>query len=61
MYGSVYLKREDKGGGIDLWPPAAFEPHLSCCPCAQQHHSLLGSFLSPALCLCSWPLILMSG
>lgn len=52
LYGSVYFKREDKGGDIDLWPPAAFQLHLSCCPCAQQHHSPLGSFLSP-VCRCS--------
>ncbi len=36
MYGSIHLKREEERGDIDLWPPAAFLPHSSCCPCARR-------------------------
>lgn len=48
----IHLKREDERGDIDLWPPAAFLPHLSCCPCAHYHPCLVGSFSS---FLCSRP------
>lgn len=37
VHGSIRLKREDESGDIDLWPPAAFLPHLSRCRCAQRH------------------------
>lgn len=48
MYGSIHLKRENRRRDIDLWPPAAFLPHSSCCLCARRHHSPVGSFSSSA-------------
>lgn len=46
MYGRIHLKREEERGDIDLWPPAAFLPNSSCCPCACSHRSPVGSFSS---------------
>lgn len=50
VHGSIRLKREDESGDIDLWPPAAFLPHLSCCPCAQRHGFPARRLLLPLLC-----------
>lgn len=47
---SIRLQREDESGDIDLWPPAASLPHLSCCPCSRRHGFPARGLLPPLLC-----------